>query len=164
MRMSPLRLSRRHRRIITRGAAAAACALLAAACGSTAAPGTGSGTATSTTGPGTAGTSSAGTTSSAKVSLDVSFLASPTTAARHYTLTCEPAGGTAPDPATACTRLLKGTSVFAPQPAHIMCPMIIANAGRIIVSGTYLGQKVHETIVDGGCQLSRYAKLKQVFN
>jgi hypothetical protein len=164
MRMSPLRLSRRHRRIITRGAAAAACALLAAACGSTAAPGTGPAAGASPSGTSPAGTTPAGTTSSAKVSLTVSFLASPRTPARHYTLTCEPAGGTAPDPATACSRLLKGTSVFAPPPAHAMCPMIMASAGRVIVSGTYLGQKVHESLIDGGCQIGRYEKLKQVFN
>jgi hypothetical protein len=164
MRMSSHLPLHRHRKIVTRGVAAAACALLAAACGSTAAPGTGPAAGASPSGTSPAGTTPAGTTSSAKVSLTVSFLASPRTPARHYTLTCEPAGGTAPDPATACSRLLKGTSVFAPPPAHAMCPMIMASAGRVIVSGTYLGQKVHESLIDGGCQIGRYEKLKQVFN
>jgi hypothetical protein len=94
----------------------------------------------------------------------VTFTASRSAPARHYTLTCEPAGGTAPDPATACARLLKDTTLFAPPAAHVMCPMIMASAGRAEVSGTYLGKKVHETIVDGGCQLAHWQQLNQVFN
>ncbi len=45
-----------------------------------------------------------------------------------------------------------------------MCPMIMESAARATVSGTYLGRKVHESIVDGGCDLSRWAKLKAVFH
>jgi len=141
-----------HQSVLFRCCAAAACAALAAACGSTAAPSSGS------------GTSSAGTAAASKVSLTVEFTASPSAPASHYTLRCEPAGGTVADPAQACSRLLAGSSLFAPRPAHVMCPMILADAGRAIVKGTYLGKKVHETIVDGGCDLSRWAKLRQVFN
>ena len=43
--------------------------------------------------------------------------------------------------------------------------MIMADArSRASVNGTYLGQKVHETIVDGGCDLARWSKLEQIFN
>jgi len=132
-----------------------ACALLAAACGSTAAPSTASSTG---------GSSSAGTTAAAKISLDVTFEASPSGPATHYTLRCEPAGGTAHDAAAACARLMTGASIFAARPGHIMCPMIEASAGRALVTGTYLGKKVHQTIVDGGCDLSRWTKLKAIFN
>jgi hypothetical protein len=93
----------------------------------------------------------------------VSFSGSPTTAAAHYTLRCDPAGGTVTDPASACASLMRGTSLFGPLPAHVACPMIMANAGRATVTGTYLGRPVHETVVDGGCDLSRWAKLRQVF-
>lgn len=154
MRMSSPPPKRRPRTIFARGTAAAACALLAAACGSTAAPGAAAGSHSG----------SAATTSDAKVSLDVTFAASPGSAARHYTLTCEPAGGTMPDAATACGRLLKATELFAPKPAHVMCPMIMASAGRAVVSGSYLGRPVHETIVDGGCDLTRWQQLNQIFN
>ena len=95
--------------------------------------------------------------------MDVTFAASANVPATHYTLRCEPAGGTALDPAAACAKLLTGAGLFAPRPAHLLCPMIMASAGRASVSGTYFGQKVHETIVDGGCELSRWAKLKAVF-
>jgi hypothetical protein len=93
----------------------------------------------------------------------VSFSGSPTTAAAHYTLRCDPAGGTVTDPAAACAKLMSGTSLFGPLPAHVACPMIMANAGRATVTGSYLGHPVHETVVDGGCDLSRWAKLRQVF-
>lgn len=154
MRMSSPLQRVRHRKILARGPAAAAggmlvvtCALLAAACGSTAAPGSGS----------------ASPAAIAKVSLKVTFAAAPATAARHYTLTCGPAGGSTPDPAAAC-RKLTTADLFGPKPAHVMCPMILAGSARATVSGTYLGKAVHETIVDGGCDLARYQHLKQIFN
>jgi len=93
----------------------------------------------------------------------VSFSGSPTTAAAHYTLRCDPAGGTVTDPAAACARLMRGASLFGPLPAHVACPMIMGDAGRAIVTGSYLGRPVHETVVDGGCDLSRWEKLRQVF-
>ena len=153
MRMSSPLPQPGHRVIVTRAVAAAACALLAAACGSTAGPSTASGSHSGT----------AGTASAARVSLDVTFAASRSTAGKHYTLTCDPAGGTTPDAATACGKLLKTTGLFAPKSAHVMCPMILASAGRATVSGTYLGKKVHETIIDGGCDIGRWQQLKQIF-
>ncbi len=179
MAMTPLsdevRSQPRYRVIVTRGAAlaacallAAACALLAAACGSTPAPGTGaagaSGTGSGSAASGATGSSTASTTSAAKVSLAVTFAAAANSPATRYTLRCEPAGGTVHDPAAACARLLTGASLFAPRPGHIMCPMIMESAARATVSGTYLGKKVHVSIVDGGCDLSRWAKLKAVFH
>jgi Subtilisin inhibitor-like len=99
-----------------------------------------------------------------KVSLDVTFTASANAAAAHYTLRCEPAGGTVSNPAVACAKLLAGTSLFAPRPAHMLCPMIMVGAGRATVTGTYFGKQVHVTITDGGCDLSIWARLKAVFS
>jgi hypothetical protein len=161
----------------TRAALAGAAALLTgslvAACGSTAAPGsggagsgsTGSASARSTNSAGTASasTASAGTASAAKVSLDVTFAATPNSPAIHYTLRCEPAGGTTPDPALACARLLTGPSLFGSRPLHVMCPMMLADAARATVTGTYLGKAVHVTIINGGCDVSRWSKLQLIF-
>ena len=108
--------------------------------------------------------SSAGLATASKVSLDVTFAASAHARATHFTLRCEPTGGTASDPAAACATLLAGTSLFAPRPAQQLCPMIMASAGRATVTGTYFGKQVHVTIVDGGCDLSLWAKLKAVFS
>jgi len=126
--------------------------LLAAGCGSTAAP---------SSGPG--GSATAGADAAAKVSLDVVFTGSPTTAAAHYTLRCEPAGGSVADPATVCAELLKDPSLFGPMPVRMACPMILATAGHVLVTGTFLGRHVHENLADGGCDLARWEKLKQVF-
>jgi hypothetical protein len=172
MAMTPLsaeeRSQPRCRVILARGAAAAACALLAAACGSTAAPGSsGAGSASAgsaSAGSASAGTASAGTASAARVSLEVTFAAAANSAATHYTLRCDPAGGTAADPAASCAKLLTGASLFGPRTGHVMCPMIMESAARATVSGTYFGHKVHESIVAGGCDLSRWAKLKAVFH
>jgi Subtilisin inhibitor-like len=83
-----------------------------------------------------------------------------------YTLTlrCEPDGGTVPDPASACAQLLADPGLLEPQPVGRVtaCPMIMAGSGRAVVDGSYLGRRVDETIVDGGCDLQRWAELMQV--
>lgn len=155
--------SRRHRSLVLLCATLFASGLLAAACGSTAAPGTGSPT-TGAPSAGSSGSATAGTAATAaRISLDVDFAGSPTTPPAHYTLRCEPAGGSVANPAAACARLLKDAGIFGPLPAHILCPMIMASAGRATVTGIYLGRHVHESLVDGGCDLARWAKLRQVF-
>ncbi|HTX82512.1 MAG TPA: SSI family serine proteinase inhibitor [Streptosporangiaceae bacterium] len=130
---------------------------MTAACGSAAAPSSGGG--------GTQSSTSSHATSAAKISLSVSVSGSASIAPEHYTLRCEPAGGTVSDPAAACAKLMKrGASLFGPMPAQIACPMIMASAGRITVTGTYLGRPVHELVVDGGCDLSRWAEFGKIFN
>ena len=148
----------RHWMVLSRGAVIGGCALLAAACGSSAAPGTG---ASHTS---TSGSASAGTAASSKVSLAVTFSASGGRPAQHWTLRCEPTGGNYPDRAGACVKLLKWGDIFSRPIGHVMCPMIMASAQRVTVTGTYFGKKINETIVDGGCDLSRFYKLRQVFN
>ena len=138
--------------------AAAACAVVVTACGTAAAPG-----------PAAARSGGATQVAAAKVSLDVTiypatYPATSSTAPQvHYVLRCEPAGGTVPDPAVACARLLAGQDLFAPQPTHVMCPMILAGAAHAVIYGSYLGRPVTETIADGGCDLTRWAKVTQVF-
>jgi hypothetical protein len=94
----------------------------------------------------------------------VTFTASATAPATTYTLRCEPPGGTVADPVGACARLLTGPSLFAPKPSRILCPMILESTARATVTGVYFGKQVHVTIVQGGCDLARWAKLKQVFS
>jgi hypothetical protein len=142
-----------YRTLLTRGVLIAACGVLAAACGSTVAP----------TGSAKTSNTSTGTTSAAKVSLDVVLQNGNGSPVSHWTLRCEPAGGTYPDAASACGKLLSEKNIFVPQPAHVMCPMIMADARSYLVYGTYLGKTVHETVVDGGCSLARWAELNQIF-
>jgi hypothetical protein len=133
---------------------------LTAACGSAAAPSS----AAAGTHSSPAGTSSTAATSAAKISLSVSFSGSAGIAPEHYTLRCEPAGGTVSDPAAACAALMKrGASLFGPLPVQVACPMIMASARRATVTGTYLGRPVHEDLTDGGCDLSRWAEFGKIF-
>ena len=87
-----------------------------------------------------------------------------TTAPRHWTLRCDPVGGTAPNAAATCKALSSIKQAFDPAAHPVMCPMIMADAGRATVTGIYFGQRIHESVVDGGCDLSRWGKLKQVFS
>lgn len=104
-------------------------------------------------------------TSTSLVALEVTIY--PAAGATPYSLalSCEPDGGTVPDPAAACAQLLADPGLLEPQPVgHVVaCPMILASGARAVVDGTYLGRQVDETIVDGGCDLQRWAELVQIF-
>lgn len=144
-------------RVALAAVAALGTSALLAACGSAAAPSSSAAGLSSSA----AGTNS--TTTTARVSLDVTFAATPTRPAIHYTLRCEPAGGTTPDPAAACTKLLAGENILTSRPLHVMCPMVLQTGARATITGTYLGRPVHVTIVNGGCDLGRWSKLKSIF-
>ncbi len=131
-----------------------ACGVLAAACGSTAAPGSAS--------PSGSTHSPATTTAAAKASLTIVTTAPGRV--HRWTLRCDPAGGTEPDPAAACSQLIAHKTILQPSNVRVMCPMIMANAASYLVYGTWFGRPVHESIVDGGCDLSRWSQLHQIFN
>jgi hypothetical protein len=99
-----------------------------------------------------------------KVSLTITVLGGQHQAAKHWTLQCEPAGGTHPDPAAACRALLAVKDPFAAPPPGTMCPDLLVSARRAIFNGTWFGVKVDKTITDGGCYLARWDKLGQVVN
>ena len=121
------------------------CAAAATACGSKAA------SATSPSAP-------------PKVSLDIKITGG-SGRAEHWTLRCDPPGGTHPDPAAACRVLLRAKDPFAPVhvPKGLMCPMMLASTRVARVSGTYFGQQINTTFTQGGCQTARWAKIGQIF-
>ena len=126
---------------------AAACASAVTACGSTpAASGTGA---------------SAG---AAKVSLAITVSTAPGAPKKHWTLRCDPAGGSHPDPAAACAVLLKAKAPFAAPPKGIMCPMIRVGTKTAIVEGTYFGRHVDTTFEPGGCGLARWQEIGAIFS
>jgi Subtilisin inhibitor-like len=127
---------------------AAICAAAATACGSKPAP---------------AGVGSA-PAPAPKVSLDITVTTTPNAPSKHWTLQCEPAGGTHPNPAAACAVLLKAKNPFAPLPKGIMCPMIRVGTKTAIVKGTYFGKHIDTTLSPGGCKLAQWEKIGQIFN
>jgi hypothetical protein len=127
---------------------AAICAAAATACGSKPEPADGAGSAAP----------------APKVSLDITVSTTPNAPSKHWTLQCEPAGGTHPNPAAACAVLLKVKNPFAPLPKGIMCPMIRVGTKTAIVKGTYFGKHIDTKLSPGGCQLAQWEKIGQIFN
>jgi hypothetical protein len=116
---------------------------------------------------GTAASGGGGAASSPpKVSLNITVTGVPGRASQHWTLTCDPTGGTHPNAAAACAELLRYKEPFAPllQPKDLACPMILASSKVATIKGTYFGQPVNTTLHDGACDLSRWAQLGQVVN
>jgi Subtilisin inhibitor-like len=82
----------------------------------------------------------------------------------HWTLRCQPAGGTAPDPAAACKALMgvrKALTRLTKKP--IMCPMIMVSAEQIVLKGKLFGQPINRVIADGGCDVGIFNSLKNTF-
>jgi hypothetical protein len=160
----------RLRAVAARGAVLAACGMLAAACGSAAAP-AGQGTqaggptgapspaatpsATASTGPD--GSASPAPAAPAQVNLSITLAGS-----EHWTIRCEPASGSIPDPGNACRRLLGQPDIFAPTSHHVMCPQVMTDAPPFLVTGSFRGVPIHDTIVAGGCSLSKWAALHAI--
>ncbi len=114
-----------------------------AACGTTPAPGTGA-------------------AAKPKVSLHVTELSTKGKATKHWTLSCEPTGGTQPHADAACKALMGLKNPFAQPAAGVNCPMILANAPRFVIYGTWNGKHVSKTIADGGCTMGDWNKLSKV--
>jgi hypothetical protein len=140
---------------------AATCAIVVSACGSAVAPGSTGAAGGSGTSPSASGSSGS---TQPRTSLDIQVSHGRGTAITHWTLRCQPAGGTEPDPSRACRVLAGVKNPFGPLPRGIMCPMIEAGTKVAKVTGTYNGKPVHVTINDGGCWLSRWARFGQIFN
>ena len=120
---------------------AAVCAAAATACG-TAAP--------------------ASSPAPAKVSLDIKVTGG-SGSAEHWTLRCDPVGGSHPHAAAACAVLLKARDPFAPGPRGAMCPMILGSTPVARVTGIYFGKHVDTTFTQGGCSGARWTEIGQVF-
>ena len=131
----------------------AATVLALSGCGTAPAPGGG------TTRPG-------GTPAPARITLTVTLTSGPGSAARHWTLRCDPPGGTHPDPAATCKALLRLKSPagqpFAARSRHVMCPMIMMSDRQIVVTGTWNGVKVHRVIIDGGCDVALFGSMSKI--
>src|SRR5579875_2148782 len=110
-----------------------------------------------------AGSAAPGGSHAARVSLTIT-VDDHAGAPRHWTLRCDPPGGTHPDAAAACRVLLHAKNPFGAIPKGMMCPMIAADAKTATVKGTFFGRHIDTTFTEGGCQLLRWAKIGQIFS
>jgi Subtilisin inhibitor-like len=113
-----------------------------AACGTTPAPGTGA-------------------AAKPKVSLRVTEMSTAGKATKHWTLSCDPTGGAHAN-AAACKALLGIKDPFAKPAAGTMCPMILANQPSYVITGTWHGQHVSKTVLDGACDGALWNKLHKL--
>jgi hypothetical protein len=128
-----------------------ATAVVLAGCGAAAAPGSG-------------GAGSRGSGHAPKATLTIKVTDRADGKVTHWTLRCDPPGGTTPDPAAACKALFGHRDTFKPlRHLHVMCPMIMVSGKQIVVDGTWFGKQVHRVIIDGACDLPIFNNLSKIF-
>ena len=77
---------------------------------------------------------------------------------KTWRLTCNPAGGTHPDPPAACEALeTNGAAALPPVPKDKACTQIYGGPETATISGTWNGQAVMSMFArNDGCQISRW--------
>jgi len=80
-----------------------------------------------------------------------------------WELTCDPAGGTHPDPEGACRTLAEAKEPFAAPPPNQICTEIYGGPQRATVEGTWQGDGVRaEFSRTNGCEIARWDALRAV--
>jgi hypothetical protein len=85
-------------------------------------------------------------------------------AKEEWTLRCDPAGGSLPDPDRACERLAALNDRFEPPPPDAVCTEIYGGPAVAEVTGTYEGAPVDATFTrTDGCQIARWDRHQFLF-
>ena len=78
---------------------------------------------------------------------------------RSATLTCDPDGGTHPDPNGACDALLENEDALQPVPGDVACTEIYGGPQLATVSGSGVDATLSRT---NGCEIARWDALRAV--
>jgi hypothetical protein len=98
-----------------------------------------------------------GTGSPGMTKLSVTARVSPTAPAQTWTLTCDPPGGSHPNPAAACAALAATADPFSATPPDRACTMIYGGAQTATIVGTYRGLSVNASYSrTNGCEIARW--------
>ena len=79
-----------------------------------------------------------------------------------WTLTCDPPGGSHPNPAAAC-RILQahGATALPPVRKDVACTQVYGGAQQATITGTWQGQRVRSSFSRvNGCEISRWDLLR----
>lgn len=77
-----------------------------------------------------------------------------------WTLTCDPAGGTHPDPDGACTALADHRTALDPVPQDKMCAQVYGGPERATITGTWQDQPVMAALSRvNSCETARWDAL-----
>jgi Subtilisin inhibitor-like len=94
------------------------------------------------------------------VELWISLHDSPSSPVLHWTLTCQPNGGTLPGPGRACGQLQGINRPFGPMATGVMCPMIDFGSQTASVTGYWYGSWISVRLSrSDGCQEARWNKI-----
>ncbi|MDP9417683.1 MAG: subtilase-type protease inhibitor [Actinomycetota bacterium] len=81
-----------------------------------------------------------------------------------WTLTCDPDGGTHPEPGRACAALAAVDDPFAPVPSDMLCTQVYGGPQIATVRGTWRGRAVDARYQrTNGCEIARWDRLAAVF-
>ena len=84
---------------------------------------------------------------------------------RRWTLTCDPPGGSHPDPAAACHVLDTVRGPFAPVPPDMRCLQVYGGPETATITGTWRGVEVDASYRrTDGCEIARWTKLGAVLS
>ena len=76
------------------------------------------------------------------------------------TLTCDPPGGTHPNPDAACSALAGDPQAFEPVPPDTACTMIFGGPEQATVVGTVNGEEIDAAFErSNGCELDRWDRM-----
>jgi hypothetical protein len=80
-----------------------------------------------------------------------------------WSLSCNPVGGSHPNPVAACDTLSRTSNPFAPAPAGVMCSLIYYGPQTATITGYWQGQPVSAQFSrTDGCQEQRWEKIAAV--
>ena len=79
-----------------------------------------------------------------------------------WTLTCDPAGGTHPDPDAACRALeAHGANALPPVRKDVACTQVYGGPQTATITGTWQGKPVRSSFSRiNGCEISRWDRLR----
>lgn len=94
----------------------------------------------------------------------ITFDAGDGTPAQEWTLTCEPPGGTHPQPEAACAALADlDPTVFDPVPPDQACTMIFGGPETATIRGTWNGAEIDASFSQqNGCEIARWEAISGV--
>jgi hypothetical protein len=96
-------------------------------------------------------------------SLEISVTPGGEAPTKVWTLRC-PDGGTLPDAAEACSKLLSLDDPFAPVPKDVACTEIYGGPQMAEVHGTFRGRRVDASFSrTNGCEIERWDKVQFLF-
>ncbi|MFD0901217.1 SSI family serine proteinase inhibitor [Actinomadura sediminis] len=95
--------------------------------------------------------------------LTIKVKASAEAPAKVWTLTCDPPGGSHPEPAAACAALAEAEDPFEPVTSKI-CTKIYGGPATATVQGTWRGREIDAKFSrEDGCELHRWNEVAPLF-